>query len=222
MMHSLFFRFKSAIAPIISFPFCVSCKSFLSNKKEIICTSCLSKIQTIASIRIPLTEKQSLTVFAISSYHAPLKQLILAKGSSNAAISSALGKLIWHMSPIRSIPFDIITPIPLHWMRHAWRGFNQAEEMAHEIAYASKKPIIHALTRTQKTRFQSELTKEERFSNVHNVFSIQESTTNSIAGKHILLVDDLMTTGATLASAGRALLTKKPSSITAIVVCRVV
>lgn len=221
-MHSLFFRFKSAIAPLISFPFCVSCKAFLSHKQEILCSSCLSKIQALSSVRVPLTEKKYLTVFSISSYHAPLKQLILAKGNSNAAISSALGKLIWHMSPIRSIPFDVITPIPLHWMRHAWRGFNQAEEMAHEIAHASKKPIIHALTRTQKTRFQSELNKAERLSNVHNVFSIQESTTDSITGKHVLLVDDLMTTGATLASAGRALLAKKPSSITAIVVCRVV
>ena len=163
-----------------------------------------------------------MTVLAISDYKDPLKKLILAKGWSDALASYQMGQLLWQYLPLQSLDYDIIVPIPLHWTRYAWRGFNQAHEIARVLQKKKNVPIFHLLKRVKKTAFQSTLVSSLRVENLKQAFVLNGVQAKDYAGKHILLIDDLMTTGSTLRAAAKVLLLLKPRKITVVVVCRVV
>ncbi|MGK3945895.1 hypothetical protein ABK046_47060, partial [Streptomyces caeruleatus] len=84
-------------------------------------------------------------MFAISDYEYPLRSLVQAKQYGNRCASRQLGQLLWEHTPLTQIQFDIIVPIPLHWTRYAWRGFNQSEEMARVVSEYSGKPVVKLL-----------------------------------------------------------------------------
>lgn len=200
---------------------CAYCRAFLSTR-TIFCADCNNKIIRIVSKQIDLTANFSMTVFAISDYKDPLKRLILAKSWSDSLASYQMGQLLWEMTPIQHLDYDVIVPIPLHWTRYAWRGFNQAHEIARVISANKKVPIEYLVVRRKKTVFQSAVPSAGRVENVKDAFVLDNALAHQYEGKHILLVDDLMTTGATLRAVGKVLLQLKPRKITVAVVCRVI
>lgn len=212
-------KVRNFIAP----PFCVQCRCWL-DEPAILCDVCRALIQPVVSTRLAVTASLSMSVIAVSPYQDPLKSLILAKSSSQRLASYQLGELLWKMTAINSLNFDYIIPIPLHWTRYASRGYNQAEVMASVIACKSGKLLVHGLKRNRRTLFQSKLTHEERAENLSNAFdlAIKHEDYSLYRGKHLLLVDDLMTTGSTLKNAAKKLLGLKPAKITVIVACRTV
>jgi len=163
-----------------------------------------------------------MTVFAISDYKDPLRKLILAKSWSDSLSSYQMGQMLWEMLPLQELDCDIVVPIPLHWTRYAWRGFNQAHEMARVISKKKNIPLYHALKRTKKTEYQSALASALRGPNLKQAFALNDALIKSCADKHILLIDDLMTTGSTLRAAAKTLLAAKVRKITVAVVCRVI
>jgi ComF family protein len=163
-----------------------------------------------------------MTVFAISDYKDPLKKLILAKGWSDTIASYQMGQLMWDYVPLQQLDIDVIIPIPLHWTRYAWRGFNQAEEIAQVIHKKKNVPIKHLLKRIKRTAFQSTLVSSLRGENLKDAFVLNDAQANACTQKHLLLIDDLMTTGSTLRAAATELLKLKPKKITVAVVCRVI
>jgi ComF family protein len=98
---------------------------------------------------------------------------------------------------------DAIVPVPLHPRRFAERGFNQAELIGGIAAGELGKPIVHMLRRARYTRCQAQLAKEERGKNVQGAFALRAET--DVAGKRVLLVDDVYTTGATMQECARLL-----------------
>jgi len=186
--------------------FCALCDQLLHDTL-LLCPSCFKKVQPVASKTILQGKKQLCTVHALSLYRNEFKPLIHAKFYSNRALCQELGTITWQHSTIRSSDFDIIVPIPLHWTRYAWRGFNQAEEMAKAISRQSNKPVVHFLKRVRKTNYQSLLNKEERSLNLRAAFEIALSVLkyNTYKNARILLVDDLYTTGSTVQEAIRTL-----------------
>lgn len=220
MSHIVSFL-KDSLFNIIAPPYCVSCKKFLQ-ERDPLCYECLRSIQPIVSILVPITSTKSMKVLAVSDYQLPLKKLIWAKRYGKRVASKQLGELIWQMTYVQKATFDVIVPVPLHWTRYAWRGYNQAEEIGNVIAQKSGKPLEHLLWRTQRTAFQSTLKKSQRAQNIHHIFALNKIDREYYRDKHILLVDDLLTTGATMREAARVLLTLRPASITGIVGCRVV
>ena len=102
----------------------------------------------------------------------------------------------------------LLTYVPLHSLRHVSRGFNQARMIALELSKHSPTPLpaISSLKRIKKTTPQGKLRKSERQDNVKNAFGIAFGSRKTIYGSRILLVDDVMTTGATLSEASRILL----------------
>jgi competence protein ComFC len=200
---------------------CAYCKSFL-HTADIFCVLCKDKIFPIVSKQIDVTPSFSMTVFAVSDYKDPLKKLILAKGWSDALASYQMGQLLWDYLPLQQLDYDVIVPIPLHWTRYAWRGFNQAHEIARVIQNKKNVPLCHLLKRVKKTAFQSTLVSSLRVENLKEAFVLNGVQVQDYAGKHILLVDDLMTTGSTLRAAAKVLLALKPRKITVAVLCRVV
>lgn len=220
-MYSVTRFFYNHIKNLIAPSFCVYCKQWLL-EPLILCNQCKDLIEPVVSTKISITSTISMKVFAISSYQAPLKSLILAKAQSQRLASKQLGTLIWTFTSIKNVDFDYIVPIPLHWTRYAYRGYNQSEVIASVIAQKSGRPRVELLKRNRRTLFQSQLNVEQRFDNVHNAFDLLKVDSELYKDKHLLLVDDLMTTGSTLKTAAKKLLVLKPATITAVVCCRTV
>lgn len=191
---------------------------------EFLCPACLSLVKPVVSLYMPITKKQVLKVYAAGAYQDPLRSLVLKKLGSDILASKQLGAFMVKMIPFNVIPCDVLIPVPLHWTRYACRGYNQATEMARIIGKSVNAPVVPLLARYKRTVFQSRLTSEERQGNVADAFTVSWRyrwlNNQSLQGKHIVIVDDLYTTGATVKSVARALLAFQPQSITAVVACR--
>lgn len=160
-------------------------------------------------------------VHAVSAYEEPLRSLILAKKWSQYTAALQLAGLMWDYSVLPTIPFEYIIAVPAHWTRTARRGYNQAEVIARELGRLSGKPLLNeALVRTRRTKFQAACATAERSKNVADAFQLC-SEPEHIKGRTILIVDDLMTTGATLAHVARELLPAQPQALFGMVACRV-
>ena len=100
---------------------------------------------------------------------------------------------------------DIIIPVPLHPMKERIRGFNQSETISMGIADVTRLPVdIKSLARILVSVTQTKRSRYERWTNVEGIFQVIDS--KSIMGKHILLVDDVITTGSTIESCTNELL----------------
>lgn len=179
-------------------------------------------IRPIVSTAMPLTQTRSMKVIALSAYQDPVRALILAKRWSDIQAGSHLGQLIWDHTNFRTTQADFIIPIPLHWSRYSKRGFNQAEQIARVLAKNKGIPMAKILKRVKKTAFQAALSAPERQANVKDAFELVCSDVERFRNKHLVLVDDLLTTGSTIKSAAHQLLALKPASITIVVAARVV
>ena len=223
-MNEFFLKFT--VKKLLSFfypSFCRACKLSLDDD-TILCDECGGKIRNVASLFLPITKSKVLPVFALGRYDEPLRTLILRKFSSDLLASKDLAKLILDKSFITKMHFDFIVPVPLHIMRYASRGFNQAFEIAKEIGVHLDCPVLDIVKRVKFTKFQSSLPWQSRRDNVKNAFSINEKIMKNykdrVFNKDILIIDDLCTTGSTLQNVAKSLLLLKPKSLTAFVACR--
>ena len=200
--------------------FCVYCRTFLDTDASL-CTECDQLIKPIVTCPLKITDNCEVKVFAAGEYKDPLRALIRSKKYGQIKSAQLLGDLVWEHSYVSNVAFDLIVPIPLHWTRYAWRWFNQAHEMANSISKKSEKPVVSALVRNKRTRFQAEFSRAERAENVKNIFTLKVNPA-LLKDEHILLVDDVMTTGATLKEAVKTLRRSGAREITIAVASRVV
>jgi len=101
--------------------------------------------------------------------------------------------------------WDIILPIPLHKSKEKRRGYNQSNYLAEGLSNSLDIPYsFDTVIRNRKSETQTHKSKQERWENVEGIFDIKDA--QEIEGKHVLLVDDVVTTGATLESCGHTLL----------------
>ncbi len=115
--------------------------------------------------------------------------------------------------------FDFVVPMPLHWRRHWQRGFNQSEILARLVARHHRVPMIDAVRRVRATTVQAGLTNNKRRKNVAGAFRVRKKA--RLAGKRILLIDDVMTTGATGTACAAAIKRAGASSVTLLTLARV-
>jgi ComF family protein len=179
-------------------PFCHSCgrrleKPFLAKN---ICPSCLR-----ANLHFD-------RAFSPCVYEGVIKELIHEfKYKNKDHLAPVLGRLMSEFAREYDLPMgflDFIVPVPLHAARLREREFNQAELLGKLIAQDFNKAFLpDALLRHRHTRTQTELETKKRFQNVRGCFSVKRP--EAVAGKNLLLVDDVMTTAATCSEAARVL-----------------
>jgi competence protein ComFC len=214
-------QFRNYMRHMLLPSFCSHCNVLLE-EPEIFCLQCYSKIVPVVSKQIPVTPMVDISVFAATAYVYPVRSLVVGKRFSNRIASWHLGRIMCEMIPLNSLPCDYVVPVPLHWSRYAFRGYNQTQILAECVAQYKKKSVVSVLRRVKRTKYQSDLNVEDRIKNVQHGFALGGIKDPLLfTGKHILLVDDLMTTGATLRSAARELIKLEPAQITAVVGCRV-
>jgi ComF family protein len=118
---------------------------------------------------------------------------------------------------------DVLIPVPLHRLRLAQRRFNQSAALARTIARNSGVPLrSDLLTRPKPTPPQVGLTRRLRAKNMQGAFAVAEEKRIELAGRRVVLVDDVMTSGATLNAASRVLLRAGAKQVDALVFARVV
>jgi ComF family protein len=118
---------------------------------------------------------------------------------------------------------DLLVPVPLHWRRQWARRFNQSALLADGIAKASGVPVSHrALKRLKATAQQVGLARTERAANVQGAFGVRPGARGEVNGARLVLVDDVLTSGATTEACTRALLRAGAASVDVLVFARVV
>jgi ComF family protein len=156
---------------------------------------------------------------AALDYLFPWDRLIASfKFGGNLALAGTLadlmGEALRRVDHDASSPVDWVVPMPLSARRLRERGFNQSWELAHRVAMARGLKARHDLLwRWRETDHQTGLSRDERGHNLRGAFMPAPGARAALAGRHVALVDDVMTTGASAAEATRALLEGGAASV---------
>jgi ComF family protein len=157
--------------------------------------------------------------YCFGSYEDPLRALIhLFKYTRIRTLAGPLGEMIASAVP-RDQSFDVVTPMPLHWRRRLTRGFNQSELLARAVARRYGLRVENVVSRRKATPAQAGLSNAKRRANVAGAFQVKRP--QAIAGRRVLLVDDVMTTGATAAACAAALRQAGASYVALLTLARV-
>ncbi len=221
---SLFSRFLQAI------PFeCAICKRWPSASHEGVTGICQSCIESHAHAPLFPVPQGLDDCAAAVDFGAPWSALISRyKFAPEPGLARLFTGLMRRDSHIRELleGADIVMPLPLATERLEERGFNQALTLAKHLLVKNKIDAS-SLIRTRDTAPQRLLDREARQRNVSNAFALQApsskaygSAVRSFEGKHILLIDDVMTTGATLAAAAQPLYRAGAARVSAVVIAR--
>lgn len=115
---------------------------------------------------------------------------------------------------------DALVAVPVHEERRRRRGYDQAELIARVAAARLGRPLVTGLVRARATVAQYELDRRHRAQNVRDAFAVTPDARNDVSGRWLVLVDDVTTTGATLAACAEALMAAGALAVSAIVVAR--
>ncbi len=128
--------------------------------------------------------------------------------------------MIWALRDIDTHNIDVVMPVPLAWRRLFHRGYNQASLLARPIAHAMGVGIDYDSVHRKYRQDMGHKTSAQRAKNIRGVFTVKNP--DKIRGKHILLVDDVMTSGATFSELHRVLMQAGAASVSGVSFCRVV
>jgi len=165
-----------------------------------------------------LSDTTTLTVWRALEFDERVKTLIhRLKYQGMYEVAPLLADLLHFATYIP--PVDMIVPVPLHHSRQQQRGYNQSELIAKRLAHHLQVPVIPALLRTIASAQQAKTTsRTERLENLSGHFVLAPEHQASVRGRHILLLDDVLTTGATLTTCAEVLLRAAPKEISGLTV----
>lgn len=203
---------------------CGSCGDGLAFHPLPVCENCVSEILSSegpVEVTLPLIKK----TYSCLEYTPAVKCCIKSfKFSHNRNLFPLFKKVICShilLSGMRNEKNDIILPVPLHISRRRKRGYNQSELLANMVSTFLALPVYtKLLVKTRNTPAQSGLKKRERSENLKGSFSVQDRP--FLMEKSVLLVDDVMTTGATLEECASTLIKAGASSVSAFTLARVI
>jgi len=197
--------------------FCCSCRNKLTSEEDTMCRTCLSLIQISTAERLHREfDRKFSDKNIISEFYSPFvfekdKELQHAihglKYDKKFPVGIFLGKVLASEIKINHANWqlDLIIPIPLHNLKKAERGYNQAYYLAKGVGQILKVKVLDRIVKRIKyTESQTKMNLNEREENISGAFKVKKK--NVVIGKNILLLDDVITTGATISECGKILL----------------
>lgn len=198
--------------------YCFGCNESLVKGEDILCTNCLlelpitnfhlledNPIKTKLTGRLPI--KHAFAFLKFRKTGIVQRLLHQLKYNNHPEIGVKLGR--YYGLELAKVGYhneiDLIVPVPLHNLRKRRRGYNQSAKFAEGLSESLGVPWDESISiRTITTATQTKKSKQERWENVKNVFDVND--VNKVKGLRILLVDDVITTGATLEACGQHLI----------------
>ena len=213
-------------------PVCLTCNAFLENPDELICKDCLDNITELdlpfcsicrqfiqSGIKCPDCEESGLPVFCLGRFTDVLQTMVhQLKYYGFSRLGSILAECVVkkYLPALEKLQADYIVPVPLHSTREKSRGYNQAAVLADNIGNGTGiETLMDILVRTKKTKDQTRLNPEQRRKNIKGAFEV---IGGNLIGKRVILVDDVVTTGAT---ANEAAVTLRRAGAKPVAVCAV-
>lgn len=193
---------------------CRVCDTVLVGNEQYLCAACLAdfpvlhegfdKERALLDSFAPACRPEALHALFYYNKFSPYKQLIYGiKYGGDRKLGVYLGRMLGSKMKGKSAA-DAILPVPLHPKRERERGFNQAREIARGVAEVLGIELLDdVLVRTRNNVSQTGKTASERLANVSGIFELRRP--ERIAGRHVLLLDDVITTGATIGACLEAL-----------------
>ena len=206
-------------------PCCVSCNIVLHPHEEHLCLSCYMKlpktlftkqannpVEKVFWGKVPV--KVATSLFFYTKKDPTQALLYHLKYNDRPSIGTYLGKMLGQ-ELIQSGRFnhvDIIVPVPLHKSKMNKRGYNQCTFISKGIQEVTNWPIDNSsLVRSSFNKSQTKMNRLSRWLNVETIFKLD--TSENLVDKHVLLVDDVITTGSTLEACVKQIILAKPASI---------
>lgn len=189
---------------------CVICTS--EDENSLLCSSCKARIKKCSIFSV--VEKEGLNVKCYSSayYSNIIKEMILRlKYKSDFRCGKVLSELMVEVIRGNNLEFDIITFVPSSKSAIKVRGYNQSEFLANMIGEKTEKEVKNFLVKISETKDQIGLDSESRWKNLKGCFTVRKK--KYLLNKKVLLVDDVMTTGATAFYCAKELLNKGSGEI---------
>jgi len=163
---------------------------------NIICDNCKNNKRSYQKCLCPL------------NYEGKVRKSILKFKSDGAKyLAKPFAKLIEEMLTVKEIDFDVIVPVPSHKKTVKERGYNPAEVLAQELSHITGKPVANVLHKTFYTKKQKLLNFEERQSNLENSITLLDKT--AVSNKNVLIIDDIITTTATINTCAKLMIKAK-------------
>jgi ComF family protein len=222
------------LAEVLSPPRCAACSLALPHLGRVFCSACAATVERIAPAAFGARQSVGPAAFgarllvcsptdeciAFASYGGALATAIRHFKYEDAAyLARPLGALLRMACRAAKFRADLVVPVPLHRHRLIERGYNQSALLAREVAAElGVRLAARALARITDTAVQAELARGARHANVRGAFRVRSP--RAVEGRAIALVDDVMTTGATLSACATPLLEAGARSVKRVVLAR--
>lgn len=211
---------------------CVGCDAPLVRSEQLICTSCWFHLPYTHAHedlrnsgtrqfwgRIPLAAVASYWYFRDESRVKRIIHHLKYRGCPEIGtlVGVKYGGFLRETAPFNQA--EAIVPVPLHPKKLRQRGYNQSVFFAEGLSHSMKVPVLeNCLLRNKATASQTHKNRYERYENMLDTFAVQDA--DAVAGKHILLVDDVITTGATLEACAYALSAGGAAKVSAVTIAK--
>jgi ComF family protein len=237
------FRYTAKLALDIALPtLCVACREPVDG--EGVCAECWAKLSFIEPpycprLGIPFVYDpgpELLSMEAIANppaydraraavrYDDVARSLVHAlKYQDRTDLAPTMGRWMARAGGKLLQEADVLIPVPLHWRRGWSRRYNQSGALARVIErHSGVRLASEALRRVRRTEQQIGLSRTQRASNVQGAFKVAPERSGDVAGRRVILIDDVLTSGSTVDACARALLRAKAASVDVLVFARVV
>ena len=223
-------------------PLCPACRDLVTD--EGLCPPCWSKLAFIAApycprLGIPFAYDPGPGILSMQAIADPpayqraraavryddvaAKLVHAFKYGDRLDLAPLMGRWMTRAGTELLADADAIVPVPLHWRRLWTRRFNQSAALAATISNLSGVPVAHApLRRVKATQQQVGLSRKDRASNVQGAFRVDPARKAEVAGRRLIVIDDVLTSGATVDACARTLLRGGAARVDVLVFARVV